>query len=123
MLHRHRFISGLILLMIVAAMSVAVYRWHLINALRGAVLDQLVDPDSALFRHEQFRSDWTAKGSYLCGEVNSKNRMGGYVGYKAFSAFSPTFAVIYSWDRTQFHTSSGQDACSAVKIAPWWHLR
>jgi hypothetical protein len=42
---------------------------------------QLIDPDSALFRHNplQLSSD------QYCGMVNSKNRLGGYVGYKLFS--------------------------------------
>jgi hypothetical protein len=120
---KHLVIGSLAALLLSAATGIGVYRWHLISTLRGAVLDQLVDPDSALFRNEEFRSDWTAKGSFLCGEVNSKNRMGGYVGYKEFRAFSSDFAMIYSWDRSQFHTSSSQDPCAAVNVAPWWHLR
>ncbi len=45
---------------------------------------RLTDPDSAQFRnvHEIER-----KGGWIvCGEVNSKNRLGGYVGFKKFSA-------------------------------------
>jgi DNA-directed RNA polymerase subunit E'/Rpb7 len=40
----------------------------------------LSDPDSA-----QFKSFYKNKSSgVICGEVNSKNRMGGYVGFSKF---------------------------------------
>lgn len=42
--------------------------------------EQLIDPDSAQFRNMAV----SAKGNIVCGEVNSKNRMGGYVGYQPF---------------------------------------
>lgn len=38
----------------------------------------LVDPESARFRNISI------KGDYACGEVNGRNRLGGYVGYKQF---------------------------------------
>lgn len=42
---------------------------------------EFVDPDSALFRdvRQSERHDFV-----ICGEVNAKNRYGGYVGYKKF---------------------------------------
>lgn len=40
---------------------------------------QLADPDSAKFKNVAYK-----KGIGVCGEVNAKNRMGGYVGYKTF---------------------------------------
>lgn len=40
----------------------------------------LIDPSSA-----QFKSITVFKNGNYCGEVNSKNKMGGYAGYKAFS--------------------------------------
>lgn len=43
-----------------------------------AVASQLVDPNSA-----QFRNVKGQRGN-ICGEVNGKNRMGGYVGFKPF---------------------------------------
>jgi hypothetical protein len=46
-----------------------------------AVRAELLDPDSARFRHNLFR---TSEDQY-CGLVNAKNRMGGYIGYKVFS--------------------------------------
>lgn len=45
-----------------------------------AIKDTLVDPDSAKFEIKPL-----IVGSKLaCGRFNSKNRMGGYTGYKAF---------------------------------------
>ena len=44
------------------------------------IKEMLVDPDSAQFEMRPF-----IMGSDLfCGQFNSKNRMGGYIGYKAF---------------------------------------
>ena len=47
---------------------------------REALLTRLKDPESARFRNVKP----TADGLYLCGEVNSKNSMGGYTGFKKF---------------------------------------
>lgn len=50
-----------------------------------AVRDRLFDPASAEFRNVRTGS----RIDVWCGEVNSKNRMGGYVGWRAFVAFPP----------------------------------
>lgn len=47
---------------------------------KSEIKSVLIDPSSA-----EFRSITVFKNGNYCGEVNSKNRMGGYVGYKAFS--------------------------------------
>ena len=52
--------------------------WWKRTQLRAGVLATLKDPDSALFRSEH------VEDGELCGEVNAKNSMGGYVGYKKF---------------------------------------
>jgi hypothetical protein len=41
---------------------------------KAAIIDQLKDPESAKF------SDILVKGEMVCGQVNAKNSMGGYVG-------------------------------------------
>lgn len=46
---------------------------------KAAVLENLKDPDSAKFRDLK-----TSRDAFLCGEVNAKNSMGGYVGFKRF---------------------------------------
>lgn len=52
-----------------------------------AVEAQLVDGDSAKFRGVQD----TGKG--VCGEVNAKNRMGGYAGFERFAYENSTGIV------------------------------
>ncbi|WP_023628574.1 hypothetical protein [Pseudomonas soli] len=51
-----------------------------IDRAREAVSEQLTDPSSAQFRNERSKKD-----GWVCGEVNSKNAMGGYVGFKRYT--------------------------------------
>ena len=74
-------VIGLVVIVVAAAFA---WRWHLIQELRKPILSELTDPDSAKFRGETIVSPWTVSDSVLCGEVNAKNQMGGYVGYKRF---------------------------------------
>lgn len=48
------------------------------DAARAQVTATLKDPGSAQFRNEAM------KGHVLCGEINAKNSMGGYVGFSRF---------------------------------------
>lgn len=53
-----------------------------IDRAREAVAEQLKDPTSAQFRNERVvGSDKT-----VCGEVNGKNSVGGYVGFVSYAA-------------------------------------
>src|SRR5688500_5459616 len=45
---------------------------------KRAVAKLLIDPDSAQFRNV------TTRNGYVCGELNSKNRMGAFVGFTRF---------------------------------------
>ena len=60
---------------------------------KKAVSANLKDPESA-----QFRNIRETTPGFLCGEVNAKNAMGGYVGFKRFewSLVSPDFGNILS---------------------------
>lgn len=62
------------------------YTGYLIHQHRDVVKAKLNDPDSAKFRNERLVGPLTLKGGLLCGEVNAKNAMGGYVGYRKFAA-------------------------------------
>lgn len=46
----------------------------------------LVDPSSAIFRNVTYRTNPPSLGLWdtYCGEINAKNRIGGYVGWKPF---------------------------------------
>lgn len=46
---------------------------------KRTVLNSLKDPDSAKFRDLR-----TSRDLWVCGEVNAKNSMGGYVGFQRF---------------------------------------
>lgn len=52
-----------------------------------AVAGRLVDPESARFRNIDDRRHEAASG--VCGEIDSRNRLGGYVGWTRFFARKP----------------------------------
>lgn len=55
--------------------------WQITEVGNRAVRGRLKDPDSA-----QFRGQFVGKAGVPCGEVNSKNAFGGYVGYQRYIA-------------------------------------
>ncbi len=54
-----------------------------IDKVKKLVLDQLKDPESAQFK-EVFIHKQIGKSDSICGKVNAKNALGGYVGYRRF---------------------------------------
>lgn len=64
---------------------------------KNEVRAQLVDPDSAKFRNIRIFEN----GNY-CGEVNAKNRMGGYSG---FVEFSKTYERVELGEKGDFNIS------------------
>lgn len=68
-----------ILLIVFTGCAVSI-RYYIAHQSRQPVLEKLNDPDSAKFRNERFVGGWTISG-VMCGEINAKNRMGGYIGY------------------------------------------
>lgn len=51
---------------------------------KDAVRELLRDPNGAQFRNVRLSSD-----GHVCGEVNPRNGMGGYAGFRPFVAMSP----------------------------------
>ncbi|WP_049273158.1 hypothetical protein [Pseudomonas putida] len=49
------------------------------SKIEAAVKERLVDADSAKFKFPKYSG-----GSVYCGQVNAKNRMGGYAGFAVF---------------------------------------
>jgi hypothetical protein len=73
----------LVLATLVAALFMWKYtEWVEIPKARASLVALLKDPGSAQFRNE--RIDPTGA---LCGEVNAKNAMGAYVGFKKYVSF------------------------------------
>lgn len=96
------------------------WRWHLIQELRKPVLAELSDPDSAKFRNEKFVGPWAFAHGNLCGEVNAKNRMGGYVGYKGFTVMG----FPYMEGEESAMVFDDNHLCDAADLdLPWWWLR
>ena len=50
-----------------------------IEAAKKSIEERLLDPSSVQYRNVKAYSE-----NVVCGEVNGKNTMGGYVGYKPF---------------------------------------
>lgn len=69
---------------------VAAYQWGTwveLPKLRAGVIAALKDPGSATWRAEQL------KGGVVCGEVNARNSMGGYVGFKRYVSTPTRYAL------------------------------
>lgn len=56
---------------------------RIMGAWKGGIKDALIDPDSAEFKNVYFVLT-VNRTPFACGEVNSKNKLGGYTGYKRF---------------------------------------
>lgn len=94
------------------------FRNYLIGELRKPALAQLNDPDSAQFRNEVFVGPWRVSDSTLCGEMNARNRMGGYVGYKKFYvAYGNVVDIDPSPQMYEIMCEKFNDDL------PWWWLR
>jgi hypothetical protein len=73
-------ISAGIAAIVVAGLGYFAYpKWIVIPKARQPILAFLKDPSSAEFRNERLGSSGA-----VCGEVNAKNAMGGYVGFKKY---------------------------------------
>lgn len=60
------------------------------SAAEEALKLKLKDPESAQFRNMYIKKT-ESEGLYaVCGELNAKNSMGGYVGFKPFLVFAKT---------------------------------
>lgn len=63
------------------------------------VTEDLLDPDAAKFRNLEIRETTSSNGKKfiaLCGEVNTKNAMGAYTGFKKFSANNESAFIVGS---------------------------
>lgn len=62
-----------------------------VNRAKSALLNQLVDPTSAQFQNVTFTR--IGQAAIFCGQVNSRNRMGGYGGTQPFIIFGATVTI------------------------------
>nr|WP_255483385.1 hypothetical protein [Cedecea sp. P7760] len=90
-----------------------------IESAKSIISDAMKDPGST-----QFKSVRTVKNllgdSYVCGEVNSKNSYGGYVGFKPFAYKSGKFVIDGSYaapDELEFFSISSCGGKELEKMA------
>ena len=81
--------TTLLALVILGALSTALFLWKYedwiaIPNARAPMVALLKDPASAQTRNERI-----TKAGALCGEVNAKNGMGGYAGFKRYISLGP----------------------------------
>lgn len=107
-------VAGAIVGVLIAS-ALSYRQFVLLPAMREPLLKQLSAPQTAQFRLERYVGPWTVGGGALCGEINAKNRMGGYTG------FTPYFSA-------GGEAVSGPETprlCDTVSLerAAWWWLR
>ena len=105
----------LILAAVLAIAAPTAYRRHLIADLKQQVAYMAVDPDSVRFRNLRILSDWSPQGSMLCGEMNARNRAGGYEGHQKFVVMADGFMLIGGGEV--------EAMCSVLDDpSPWWYV-
>ena len=94
--------------------TVALFSCAGCNALLGtseekakrAVTEQLIDPTSAQFRNVH------SLGESVCGEVNGKNKMGAYVGFRRFVVSTSTYDAQIDSEFDDADLMSARDLCT-----------
>jgi hypothetical protein len=88
----NKVLTGVLLLSVAAVVLTAFVKyedWVTIPRAREPVAAFMKDPASL-----QFRNDRITASGWLCGEVNAKNSMGGYTGFKKYMSRGPTVNYI-----------------------------
>lgn len=112
-----------VVLLVLGASSVAVYRALLVRELREQVLARLDSPAKAEFRSEVYLGNWTASGGTLCGQVNVSEHKGGTEGFQWFSVADGVFIENENL-RRQFD-AAGIKRCrddGKPPGTPWWWM-
>lgn len=73
-------ILPIILTLMISLAMVGCNLWTSDSKMKSIIKEKLIDGESAQFSDLKYNK----AGSYVCGYVNSKNRMGGYAGKKKF---------------------------------------
>jgi hypothetical protein len=88
------------------------------SAIEAKIKDSLVDPDSAEFKWID-RTFYMAGGiPAVCGQVNSKNRMGGYSGYAWFAAELNEHGEPLWFEVDDNESTKALAACESWGLAP-----
>lgn len=73
----------------------------------------LIDPSSAQFRDVYIKDD------YVCGEINAKNRMGAYVGYKRFFVVLDRDTAMIDPEFSLSDKLAADELCSSMRSNPY----
>lgn len=94
-----------------------------------AIERELIDPGSV-----QYRNVKAYPGGRVCGELNSKNRMGGYVGFKNFiysqadsivnidATVTDTLSICNNESEDKFWLEHNEKMCKSVSGSPWCEI-
>jgi hypothetical protein len=88
------------------------------KAMRDGIAYHLVDPESARFRNLRSAKHIKTGTLLVCGEVNAKNRFGGYIGYTPFMASLENGQTTWGYliaDESNKRTSGGSLAKACAK--------
>jgi hypothetical protein len=108
---------AVIVVVLLVAAGVGYRYFVLLPAAREPVLAQLNDPESARFQNERLVGPWQPSKMFYCGQVNAKNKMGGYVGYSHFFAFRDRATILPVGENPPTPCAEAADK------APWAWLR
>lgn len=114
---------AVVVLVVIGVAAAFAWRWRMIADLREPILAEMNDPDAAQFRNERIISPWDSSDAMYCGEVNGKNRMGGYVGYEGFVVVSPNERHKAPVVMTDIDGAAGRVCASYLADAAWWWIR
>ena len=118
-----RRLGWVVVALITSGVIITGWRFYLVNELKKPVLAKLSDPDSAQFQNLTYIGNWTVAGGVLCGQVNAKNKMGGYVGYQWFDAYSGGAMVEDDLVKKIYDDASLKRCDFSEDKTPFWHLR
>lgn len=79
---------------------------------KNVVASTLNDPESAKFRN--IRSTKWSVGNFVCGEINAKNKMGGYSGYEGFYYINKKVVFYSGLNKEWIHTDSSNHTRSCL---------
>lgn len=118
---RKSLVIGGVALAVLFAGAAAYRHFVLFAPLKHQVLESLKDPDSAQFRGVSIASNWAPGKASMCGQLNAKNSMGGYVGYRWFTS-GPDGVRIEDDFMQQLNDRAGIDRCKVPDGIPWWWI-
>lgn len=123
-----RVLIGFVVVALAAFAAAYGWRWQLISELRKPILAELNDPDSAVFRSESVVGPWVPSEVIYCGEINARNRMGGYVGYVRFFSWPARDGVkeaVHEIESDKHSAEWIRKICDDLRHteSSWWWIR